>query len=517
MAQEDNYLQDENLLRAEDFSELSKDEYKRIFGDEEIILRSTSKDMSDEKIGDNLGLYRSEGKNNYRTGRYAGYTWLKDNRGEIIRNKAGQPVVFQVKSRFNMNISIMLNTIATDEEFENYLCLDSGSSERLFTFFFDEPLISAKDSVLPNRVIAIWSYVIMLKRAVERPLMRKMVKREKNYVGKVKGKILVNKHINKNVLRGHEERLYCSYNEKTEDIVENQVLKYALQKAEEFIKAGNSAQSKSILRYISVCRLALSKVSEHVFTAFDVDRIQLPSMYKYYIPLLQLAKVLIMENNADVKLSETNNTKVIPYAVNLPLLFECFCRTVIKQNLERIAKKLKTSTPEWEMLKFVPNKNIEYPADLYGTWNLDPTKKSYISGFLIPDIVLRNAQGKLKVYDVKYKAVVEERIITEKVERKRGRGKAIDEEKRYGWTFKKYNNFLLDDRRQILAYAKVFGAVEIGHILPGNVYRPSNELGIFMDRAYWDDFWIDEQSEESLLKIRNNNISYKHIFVCTKS
>ena len=76
---------------------------------------------------------------------------------------------------------------------------------------------------------------------------------------------------------------------------------------------------------------------------------------------------------------------------------------------------------------------------------------------------------------------------------------------------------MLDDRRQILAYAKVFGAVEIGHILPGNVYRPSNELGIFMDRAYWDDFWIDEQSEESLLKIRNNNISYKHIFVCTKS
>ena len=114
------------------------------------------REESAENVEENLGIYRCGSDDIYRTGCFAGYTWLKDRNGEIVRDAEGNKVVLSVAPRFDLSISTMLNKIAEDDEFEDYLCMNQEKGERMFTFFFDEPLITADISVNPNRIISIW-------------------------------------------------------------------------------------------------------------------------------------------------------------------------------------------------------------------------------------------------------------------------------------------------------------------------------------------------------------------------
>ena len=77
-------------------------------------------------------------------------------------------------------------------------------------------------------VFEIIDFVNKAKEVCKKNLKRQSQRREENLNCKVKGKILIQKQLKYNTSKGQNQRVYCSYNKMTEDIRENQIIKYAL-------------------------------------------------------------------------------------------------------------------------------------------------------------------------------------------------------------------------------------------------------------------------------------------------
>lgn len=358
-------------------------------------------------VRENLGLRYKDGK--YSTSWFCGCCYLKDKNREDIIDINGERVILRLgRSRFeneddNSNAILnMLDTIASDEEFDEYLCMDLPEGERLITYFFDEDLIFADEITKDNKMLTYISFIHLVLNSTKRGLMSKMVKRSENLTGKVRGKIDMKNQISKNIMRGRKDRIYCKYSEKSVDITENQILKYALK----IIGDSKIAGLKNLQRSISILKRRFSAVSDRKVTPTEIDRIILPSMYQNYRSMFQLVKVII----SDISMYTTENGSkkgLVPYAINMPLLFECYVRTIIKEKI----KNEKTIPYRIEMKKFVPNKTGKSYDESYGCV-MSTKDKCYIQGLLVPDIVLayykKESEDNAKpffyrVYDVKYK------------------------------------------------------------------------------------------------------------------
>ena len=276
----------------------------------------------------------------------------------------------------------MITKISEDEEFFDYLCNDQSEGDRMFTFFFNEEMVEVKDDkVCDNRLMVAISFVHLLYMETQHSLIKKIIREENNFTGKIKGKILFNKQIQKNIVKGHEERIYCGYVQKSEDIYENHILKYALIQAKEYLYSKKMSYSQ-IEREIRACELRLKDVGVlGEINPEGIDNIQLPVIYKNFEQVMKLAYLVIAQISMTSNL-ENDSNKMVPYAVNMPLLFECYCRSLIKKKLPK----------DWKMLKFVANKLGKYDEAEYGIKTIEGDY--YISGNVVPDIVLFNVKEK---------------------------------------------------------------------------------------------------------------------------
>lgn len=384
---------------------------------------ATSDNIDFCNVRRNLGLvYDGE----YKTAGFCGCCYLKDIYGNYILDNNGDKVILNIsKSRFSEDsedcILKMLNKIMTDDEFDQYFSNDLEEGKRLITYFFDEDLILAKSTIDEYKILTYISFVRLVLDFTRRGLMSKSVRKTQNFTGKIRGKIDIKNQITKNVMRGRDDRQYCKYSEKSVDIMENQVIKYALNIV---IKDSKSLGLNSIERSIGILKRRFSGVSDVKLSVSEIDRIILPAMYQSYRPMFQLAKVIISEKTL-YPTSDGDRVGVIPYAINMPLLFECYVRTILKEQIKNINEKNENNEGSdeseenknnenyyIEMKKFVPDKRRSYDES-YGC-RMSTEKNCYIKGNLVPDIVLEyyeiGKDDKIKtkgyrVYDVKYKYI----------------------------------------------------------------------------------------------------------------
>ena len=176
---------------------------------------------SDEKI-ENLGIKRVNGK--LYSGNYVGVCRIKSLNGKNITSIDGREVILKIEPRFPVSVVDMLNALRDDNEFERYLApqtnrineayreIEDLNDNELFHFFENEDPIFLKDSIArESSIITASIFITMLKSLCTRPLMGRMEKKEENLTGKVKGKIVFSKNIQKNTLRGRDDRVYCRY------------------------------------------------------------------------------------------------------------------------------------------------------------------------------------------------------------------------------------------------------------------------------------------------------------------
>lgn len=468
------------MIELKDYSDITETNIIKEYEGKNI---ATSDNYDFCNVRKNLGLVYDGG--NYKTAGFCGCCYLKDIYGNYILDDNGDKVILNIpKSRFsedNSEDSIlnMLNKIMTDDEFDQYFSNDLEEGKRLITYFFDEDLILAKSTIDEYKILTYISFVRLVLDFTRRGLMSKSVRKTQNFTGKIRGKIDIKNQITKNVMRGRDDRQYCKYSEKSVDIMENQVLKYALNIV---IKGSKSLGLNNIERSISILKRRFSGVSDVKLSVSEIDRIILPAMYQSYRPMFQLAKVIISEKTL-YPTSDGDRVGVIPYAINMPFLFECYVRTILKEQIknknEKNEKNKENENYYIEMKKFVPDKRRSYDES-YGC-RMSTKKNCYIKGNLVPDIVLeyykivkdQNDEIKTKtslgyrVYDVKYKYI------------------------------DKSNN-ARDDRLQFLAYCFIYGVRgEIEdeddiHFYSGLIFPKQDN-----EEYYLAEININNQSEEA--------------------
>ena len=494
-----------------DYSCVSDD--KSLQRKEKDIINEIKAEVSDTPdVTYNLGLYKND-KGDIRTDKYCGAVWLKKNKFEYYEDN-DQRVKLIIQSRFSHNekgeenyasVPRMIEVISEDDEFVKYLCMDNPVGDKLIEFFTDEPLINIAEKDDNNhKLITIISFVKILEELIRRGLMKKIQRNEHNYIGKVRGKIDFNKHINNNIVSGHKERVFCSFNEKTINIYENQILKRALLKAIEL--SDDLKLPASINSLINVCRLRLESIDDVDIAPEEISKIihKLPAIYSRYESALRFAYILLSEKTVS-SLDYDGEVYVVPYAVNMALLFECYVRAKIKGMIK---------DSDTELLPFVPDKkNIVDNQDEVGARKVTGSN-CYIDGYIVPDIVLRkeikNEKGevvdaKYRIFDVKYKDVIEK--IDENKEDGNKEDVSQNRIKYIHWSSRR------DDRLQLLAYLAIFDSdTYLGHILP---WQPKAEYGmgyyeneiniekkIKYVEIYWAESIIDKekQSEYSINK-----------------
>jgi hypothetical protein len=243
---------------------------------------------------------------------------------------------------------------------------------------------------------------------------------------------------------------------------------------------------------IRMIKVRYSDVSERKFQPSDVDRVlhRLPQIYRNYITIMNYAKIIL---NGGSILSESDKGKhgIVPYAINSHVLFECYARACVKEYIKGLDYV--------RMLKYVPDKS-SIPADpSYGAKDVlkAPCNDAYISGKVIPDIVLEYDIGKMdeeskntlgkkegaffRVYDVKYKDAAN-------------------------------SGFGRNDRLQLLAYNLLFdGNDNTGFIFPENGHRNAGKYINLPDKTefFGLEIFFPSPQDSSILLLREKESNEK--------
>lgn len=402
----------------------------------------------------NLGIRRINGR--LYSGNYVGVCQLKGINKKSIFSVDGRAVILKIEPRFPISVVDMLDVIREDDEFERYLApqsnrLNEANKEvedlydnELFHFFDDEDPIFLKDNIArESSIITASVFITMLKSLCSRPLMGKMVRKEENLVGKAKGKIVFNKNIQKNTLRGRDDRIYCRYLQYTEDVLENRVLKAALHKAEIFLNKyfGSVSGSKNSYRDMTAyCRNALAHISYTKISRLDLNKIKTTGVYVYYKPVINAAKMVLNEITLEATGASTVTSYVVPYAISMDKLFEMYVRAYFKK------AGVKSYDSKEDGIKI-----SQYDDKTAVLREKNKSYANYIGGNIKPDIIIYDSNtGNYIVFDVKYKDSLNSRSSR-------------------------------PDRLQILAYGLMLNCANIGNIFPtqdgtNNIYYKRNEI-----------------------------------------
>ncbi len=190
-------------------------------------------------------------------------------------------------------------------------------------------------------VFEIIDFVNKAKILCKKNLKKQSQRVEENLNCKVKGRILIQKQIKYNVSKGQNQKTYCAYNKMSEDIRENQILKYALHLCRTKHGIGDSLSED-----IQICMNALSGVPLKKCSMSDFIGLKNNGAYKQYKDALNAAKKVIGRYSIDYSPGNSEGTKepgirltsgrVLPYFIDMNLLFEYYCRAIFSKAIKSI-------------------------------------------------------------------------------------------------------------------------------------------------------------------------------------
>lgn len=356
----------------------------------------------EEDIWDQLDLSDSEynfGIHKYNdrlwTSGYVGVGRLFNKRQKAITTDGKEHIVV-ISSQYGMNPWRMLETVMTDDEYDDYLSeLDDG--EFIFKVLYEQPLVRlAQDAQNDGDLLYAISFINSCYALCKKGLKKALYRQEENFQSKVRGKINVKKNIRENTCRGRNDRFHCKYIDFTEDTLENRILKSTLIKCKEILSARFEISAEMAQR-IAFCQNAFRRVKNIRIKSSDFNVASASGLYMYYKPLLRQARCIhsqkyysyAAENGETI----TKSVYTVPYMINMERLFEFYARAVIKRAL----------------------RGSQYYLDSYsrriflqsGITRIDEAERHvHLMPFCIPDILICKKEDNcpILVMDAKYKS-----------------------------------------------------------------------------------------------------------------
>lgn len=332
----------------------------------------------------NLGIHEYRGE--LYTAGYVGITRLVDRFGRVLKDNNDDDIVICVTQDYNVDSFDMLSAVMSDDEYFIYCESLERDKKELFTIFDNQPLIETITNGTSGELLICATFIKHCSNVCKKQLKSQMLTNRENMYSKVKGKIDLKNHIKYNVFKGREDRIYCKYSRFTYDIIENQILKCALVKAESIIRKSYPRAYEILKRDINYCKNNFRYISEKQIVLSDFSRVKVNGMYSFYKPAIKSAKILLKDGGLELAFGDNGHINyIVPYAINMEALFEFFIRS-----------KMKSFYKDDESISIVKyNKKYRFLTDENVNTHL---MKNYI-----PDVVIKKDGNIVMVLDVKYK------------------------------------------------------------------------------------------------------------------
>lgn len=259
---------------------------------------------------ENLGIASTS--ENYKAAYYVGATWLQENKiAAVVKPKID-----------NIDyLKMFLEALSIDSEKE------SDYFSKCYGVEFDKPEIEVDSSFNILTPLILIHYISVLTKLTKHGLKKGYIYREQNLQSKVKGHLLFQKHLRKNVITKREDKVYCGFQEYTVDIPENRLLKKALLFTNIAINNYESFTKQSVFETIrlSVNNLlsVFSNVSEDI-EIYEVQSIGFNKLFAGYKEAVALAKTVLRKFDYSLQNTEFEEKTTVPFWIDMPRLYELY-------------------------------------------------------------------------------------------------------------------------------------------------------------------------------------------------
>ena len=351
----------------------------------------TKVDLSTPEV--NFGIHRFQGK--LWSSGYVGVGRLYDKNGHFLQT-GGKEHIIVVTSQYGMDPWQMLETVMTDDEYDDYIAEMDADGRSLFHVFYDQPLIKlSQDTEQDGELLYALSFVTSCYSLCRKGLKKTMFHQEENYASKVRGKIEIKKNIRMNTCNGRSDRFYCKYIDFTEDNIENRILKATLLKCKDIIGRRFSPTSE-VSKRIAYCQNAFRRIKTVRIKTSDFNGADASGLYMYYKPLLQQARCIYGQKYYAFKDEEGQSVAksvfTIPYMINMESLFEFYSLIVLKRTI---------NMEKYSLDRY--SKRLYIQRDVSDISEVE--RGIHLMPYCIPDIIIRDNESRkpVAVIDAKYK------------------------------------------------------------------------------------------------------------------
>lgn len=272
-------------------------------------LRAPDLDSSDNPR--TLGLHWSRGA--IRTSHFIGAVRLGEGEG-------ASPLIIESKIPGLDAASVFAEVLAAPKS------ITGVEFDLLFGCDTEQEPIDAVD--LPGlTLLEVIAYLHSLAHFVQRHLRQGFVRVQENLIGKVRGRVLISRHVRENLARARPDRVICEFTVFSLDTLENRILKAALDIAGHWLTQAALAPDlqDALHRWSAIARTALATVPDCRVNPRDWSAVHKTGLMAAYARPLALARMIL------ARLHLTPNGRVnddpgrtFPFFLNANRLFEAW-------------------------------------------------------------------------------------------------------------------------------------------------------------------------------------------------
>ncbi|WP_418460744.1 5-methylcytosine restriction system specificity protein McrC [Bacteroides xylanisolvens] len=215
------------------------------------------------------------------------------------------------------------------------VCFNSGIEAKEFSKIYavdmEQPRIKAPElkSVLSPLIVA--HFLSIVKEIVKRGLKKDYVQREDN-LKKVKGRIAIFRNERMNIQKERYDKVFCQYQEYSEDTVENRLIKKALLFSQQILQvAGLSPSLLPLQHTVHECLSAFANVNDQI-EVWEVKAIKHHKIFKEYDDAIKLAQMILHRYDYNITNITTAEEEECPvFWIDMAMLYEHYVLGLLRE------------------------------------------------------------------------------------------------------------------------------------------------------------------------------------------
>ena len=250
------------------------------------------------------------GISNWIASYYIGAAWLVSDELAVVVTPKVPDIDF---------IQMFLSALEIDTQKEsNYFAQCYGIQ-------FDEPQIETHEELNQLTPLLVLHFISLLERLLKHGLKKDYLLHEENLKAKVKGRILFGKHLKTNVFQQCSDRMYCQYQEYTDDIPENRLLKKALLFSERILDRCDSLKRQSqypdLQLRLNRLKASFSHISDDI-EPYQVQKLSSNKLFKGYKEAIRVAKMILRRFDYSIREASSEQHSTPPFWIDMTRLYE---------------------------------------------------------------------------------------------------------------------------------------------------------------------------------------------------